>query len=484
MRQMAKTSGDQNECAEFEVFVHTLGQMILTKAKEFVAASRTATTSLLASFLMDDYSVSSAVSTLCPICDIEDHAMELLDTHDERHGIDILARIGRWSAHCQHLDYRPEEEHAEDESLILRGQLADFRQRFWEELDYLPEDLFTAGVPNSVRDFPAFVPEDFSLTPFGRLHASSKDCLGRNWLHQLFDIKAEHLGAAPKERIESILQESNLTEMYLDMQDILGRTPLHIACGKGYEGAVSILLQDDTDQDMRTIYGSTPLHYAAASGSLDICRILLIKANINAKDKFGATPLHYAVVRNHEPIVEFLLSNPTINPNNCGPEGSEPLLIYFIKQDHEELVKLLLDRGADPNVSYQGTAAIYRAIRMMNPNILRYMIESDPYMVNTKDSTGTTPLGFSAYYKFDEVVCYLSTLPNIDLNTTNNYGYTPLMQAARAGATAIVDFLSDIPEVDLGVQDKEGRTAVDLARSFNYINIVELIVYKLAARAG
>ncbi|KAJ1976284.1 hypothetical protein H4R33_006474 [Dimargaris cristalligena] len=71
--------------------------------------------------------------------------------------------------------------------------------------------------------------------------------------------------------------------------------------------------------------GNTPLHYAAQCGSLDCLKILLTHPNttgldVNPRNRIeGDTPMHKAVIYADDPAVAF------------------------------DMVKLLLDAGADPN---------------------------------------------------------------------------------------------------------------------------------------
>ncbi|KAI4950552.1 hypothetical protein J4E91_004437 [Alternaria rosae] len=94
-----------------------------------------------------------------------------------------------------------------------------------------------------------------------------------------------------------------------DSQDILGRTALLIACQEEWEEAVVRLLEEKADPGLSTIYGSLPLHYAAATGSLEICKLLLMhktEFDIKAADNASNTALDWAKEKGHYEVVELL----------------------------------------------------------------------------------------------------------------------------------------------------------------------------------
>ena len=95
-----------------------------------------------------------------------------------------------------------------------------------------------------------------------------------------------------------------------NMQDILGRTALTMACQERWKDAVEWLLKENADPGLATIYGSLPLHYAAVKGSFNICEQLLAhktRFDIKAKDCMYKTALDYAREKEHQDVV-YLLS--------------------------------------------------------------------------------------------------------------------------------------------------------------------------------
>jgi len=62
-------------------------------------------------------------------------------------------------------------------------------------------------------------------------------------------------------------------------------------------------------------------------------------------DHIGWTPLHYASSRGHLEVAQYLLANGSI-VNSMSPGNTTPLMMA-VQSGNEQLVKLLLDKGAD-----------------------------------------------------------------------------------------------------------------------------------------
>ena len=129
------------------------------------------------------------------------------------------------------------------------------------------------------------------------------DCLGRSTLHSWLD----YMYFGPDQADLKLLQEDSLqmTEA-VKAQDILGRSPLHIACQKGWKEGVEALLELGADPKATTVYGSSPLHYAAANGSAEICEILLGHVTLAdiKRDCRGEIPVAYARKNKHTKAVD------------------------------------------------------------------------------------------------------------------------------------------------------------------------------------
>ena len=88
----------------------------------------------------------------------------------------------------------------------------------------------------------------------------------------------------------------------MDARDKQLKTPLHLACLKGYSFIVKILIDNGGDPFERDIQGRTCMHFAVTCASENAApEIMAILSGsttdlVHMEDHAGRTPLHYAVM--------------------------------------------------------------------------------------------------------------------------------------------------------------------------------------------
>jgi len=148
----------------------------------------------------------------------------------------------------------------------------------------------------------------------------------------------------------------------------------------------------------------TPLHIAAEAGQTRACALLLDRgAQIEACCRnLDATPLSYAVKYKHPDVVRLLLERGA-DPNVSDEDGVTPLLIAahcgskLINPPSEpgaegyvEIVKILLDSGADPNrSSNSGYSPLHAAASFGHLAAVELLIRAGADR-NARDIHGTT----------------------------------------------------------------------------------------------
>lgn len=91
--------------------------------------------------------------------------------------------------------------------------------------------------------------------------------------------------------------------------DASGTAPLHLSVEGGDVEATALLLSHKADPNIRLGMGSlTPLFFAAREGLVETAvQVLDAGADVNAKDQYGFTALHEAADKGHEQVVKLLL---------------------------------------------------------------------------------------------------------------------------------------------------------------------------------
>jgi uncharacterized protein len=175
--------------------------------------------------------------------------------------------------------------------------------------------------------------------------------------------------------------------------------------------------------------GRTALINAAARGDLEVVKVLVQRgADVNVKDKQGYTALFHAIEAMYDDVALVLLSQPGLDPNARGLNGSTALLKY-VWRDRKDAVEKLLEHRAD---------------------------------VNAQDADGDAPLHGAAQNGNVEILNLLLD-KGADPNVKNKLGGTPLMWAAVFGNETAAERLLE-RGADASLKDADGMTALDWAR--------------------
>ena len=139
--------------------------------------------------------------------------------------------------------------------------------------------------------------------------------------------------------------------------DINGNPMLILAIKDNSEKVIDLLLNDKKiDVDLSNKSGETPLMMASIQGNLPLVQTLVLK-NKAMIDHIGWTPLHYACAKGHFDVAQFLIANGAIV--DAMSVGNTTPLMMAVQSGNEQLVKLLLDKGADLQIrNNNGLSAI------------------------------------------------------------------------------------------------------------------------------
>ncbi|CAG08131.1 unnamed protein product, partial [Tetraodon nigroviridis] len=136
-----------------------------------------------------------------------------------------------------------------------------------------------------------------------------------------------------------------------NIQDNMGRTPLHAAVAADAQGVFQILIRNRaTDLDARMHDGTTPLILAARLAVEGMVEELInCHADVNAADDFGKSALHWAAAVNNVEAAVVLLKNGA-NKDMQNNKEETPLFLAA-REGSYETAKVLLDHFANREIT-------------------------------------------------------------------------------------------------------------------------------------
>ncbi len=132
-------------------------------------------------------------------------------------------------------------------------------------------------------------------------------------------------------------------------QQVTGKTLLIYAVEFNKINLIKLLLsRNDINVNAKNNEGDTALHFATRGCFTEIMKLLLAKPDldVNAKDNEGRVALHYAAMLGQQDSVKLLLNNKGIDINAQDKHGRT--VLFSIYKEHGDLMKLLLESGANP----------------------------------------------------------------------------------------------------------------------------------------
>jgi ankyrin repeat protein len=268
--------------------------------------------------------------------------------------------------------------------------------------------------------------------------------------------------------------------------------------------------------------GLTPLIFAAREGDIESARALLdAGANINQTTEYGWTPLLTAVNNRNYQLAKLLIErNADVNIANKG--GWTPLYLatdnrnieggdYPVPKadmDHLQLIELLLEKGANPNIRVKdntltrtiftmqwfledGATPFIRASQSSDTELMKLLLKykADPKIATTHGDTALTAAGgigwvpgVSYERSVKENVEALRMLLDLGLdpNAANGDGRTALMAAAMKGRNDAIQLLVDrganLAQRDKGSRDTDKATSSAAGHRWQAIDYADGLV--------
>ena len=209
-----------------------------------------------------------------------------------------------------------------------------------------------------------------------------------------------------------------------------------------------------------------PIHDAIMNGNIDEVQWQLdAGVDVNEESSKGLTPLHYAASAGHNDIVELLIERgANVNATDSG-KGATPL-DYAHWGDHEEVIETLNAHNAQREHEKGGkgigqSSLIHDAALDGDIDEVQRQLDAgvDP---NLKSSKGATPLFYAVYGGHLEIVELLITR-GADVNAVYLNGNSVLDQAHNYDDQEMVELLeahgAEVADKVSGKGDGKGKSA-------------------------
>ena len=245
-----------------------------------------------------------------------------------------------------------------------------------------------------------------------------------------------------------------------DAKDEDGLTLMHHAARQDNEVIVKRLIDAGADMNMMDKrFKWTPLHYAAERIRSDIAKLLIKEgADLNLMDNDGDTPLHIVFQFTtceycvwdceclHEFVKHLLDAGAEFRVKNKNGETPMDLAIENRKESSYRMLHQLLRDGTDVGVSYMnviydknGNTFLHKAVLEGHIDIVKLLLDAGADK-DVKDWYGSTPLHMATQNHHTDIVNLLLDA-GVDKEVKNRDGWTPLHYAAENGHTDIVFLL-------------------------------------------
>lgn len=168
-------------------------------------------------------------------------------------------------------------------------------------------------------------------------------------------LTQEFLTAAEKGQLD-LLKSCLEKGVDINTTNRQGRTAIvNASLNKHYE-CVSFLISAGADIDKQDQTCFNPFLLSCLNNDLTLLRLVLpAKPNLDLLTRFGGVGITPASEKGHVEIVRELLEKTEINVNHTNFVGWTPLLEAIVLNDggekQQQIVKLLLDHGANPHMT-------------------------------------------------------------------------------------------------------------------------------------
>ena len=200
--------------------------------------------------------------------------------------------------------------------------------------------------------------------------------------------------------LRCLLEHCHSDRFVVDKQ---GWSLLHVGTARGYLEVIQYLVEQGLSPNAKDNLGFTPLYYAAYSNRFECAKFL---ATVTTSEEVnGFTPMAIAAAHGNLDIVKMLLTPANLNAKNH--QGFTPLM--GAAMNHQlDVVKELAMQGADLELATNtGHRALHLAAEIGALPIVMFLVGERRVKVDAKTTQGCTPLMCSVQNKHEAVAKWL-----------------------------------------------------------------------------
>lgn len=223
-------------------------------------------------------------------------------------------------------------------------------------------------------------------------------------------MTGEHLHRAVNMNDEAtVLKILQTGHVKADIPDKLGFSPLMVAAQRGYMRIVQLLIDHGSDINQENGSGKNSLMLACFAGHLDVVEYLRNQgASWRNRDKVGCTAMHWAVDGGNLKLIEWMIGDECevdvkdsisqwtplmrvsavtgntevaqhliaagADVNVKDRDGKTPLMVATLN-NHERLVRLLIEKGADCSITNEYGIGISEMAKAFNRQNMVVILE-------------------------------------------------------------------------------------------------------------
>ncbi|CAB0033535.1 unnamed protein product [Trichogramma brassicae] len=258
------------------------------------------------------------------------------------------------------------------------------------------------------------------------------------------------------------ISDEKYKPIQIDAQDNEGDTPLNLVMHYKYRNLAELLLRKGANANLADKHGETPLHIVCMGkrDDYDSAKMLFDLSNeplqVDARDKKGSTALNSAARRGHKNLVRLMLRKGA-NPNIANARGSTTLhLVCQGNSDDYNSAKMLFDLCDDRHKPLQvdardeeGNTALNLAACRSHKNLVQLLLRkgANPNIADT--CVTYTPLSYACHKNDCEVAEMLFELSHdrfkpLRVNDKSKHGFAPLHLRLLIIECATSDFVIEL----------------------------------------